>query len=150
MSADGSMVADQTLDGLPASRRLDPVAGRRSPALHELEVGMRAIVGGPTSYDGTVIRLLEMGLTPGAEAAVRVLDLPGTYSLVPRSEDEVVAIQGLLGRLPLTARPAVTIAVVDATNLERNLYLVEQLFELGGNYVVALTMMDTVQADGVT
>jgi len=84
----------------------------------------------------------------GDAAKARLVDLPGTYSLVPRAEDEAVALDGLLGRLRDTPRPSLVIAVVDATNLERNLYLVALLRELGLPLVVALTMMDTVEADG--
>jgi len=81
-----------------------------------------------------------------ASAPVRVLDLPGTYSLSARSPDEMVAVDVLLGRRADTPRPAGVIVVVDATNVERNLYLVTQVMELGIPTVVALNMVDTARS----
>jgi ferrous iron transport protein B len=107
--------------------------------------GSRARVG---NYPGITVEHREAVLELGGGARARVIDLPGTYSLVPRAEDEAVAVNGLLGRLPGIARPTVLVAVVDATNLERNLYMVELLRELEVPFLVALTMMDTVEADG--
>jgi ferrous iron transport protein B len=85
----------------------------------------------------------------GDKKKLKLIDLPGTYSLVPRSDDEVVAVRGVLGRLPHTPAANVVIAVVDATALERNLYLVSQLRELPLPLVVALTMTDTLALDGL-
>ena len=68
---------------------------------------------------------------------VQLVDLPGTYALDPVSEDQWVARHGLLDW-----RPDVVIAVVDATNLARNLYLVLQLVDLGPRVVVALNLID--------
>src|SRR5688572_20508139 len=82
--------------------------------------------------------------TTGGARKVRVIDLPGTYSLAPRSDDEVVAVRGVMGALPETAPADLIVAVVDASALERNLYLVSQLRELPLPIVVALTMMDTL------
>ncbi len=102
------------------------------------------------NYPGVTVEHREALVALGGGQTARLVDLPGTYSLVPRAEDEAVALNGLLGRLPGTPRPSVIIAVVDATNLERNLYLVAVLRELGLPVIVALTMMDTVEADGTT
>ena len=66
---------------------------------------------------------------------VQLVDLPGTYALDPVSEDQWVARHGLLDW-----RPDVVIAVVDATNLARNLYLVLQLVDLGCRVVIALNL----------
>jgi ferrous iron transport protein B len=79
---------------------------------------------------------------------VSVIDVPGTYSLVPRSDDEAVAVRVLLGDLPGQTRPDLVVAVVDATQLERNLYLVAQLRELPLPLIVALTMTDVIASDG--
>lgn len=78
-----------------------------------------------------------------------LLDLPGAYSLQTRSPDEVVTRDVLLGRRDDTPQPDVIVCVVDATNLERNLYLVAQLAELGLPLVVALNMMDLAERNGV-
>ncbi len=78
-----------------------------------------------------------------------IIDLPGTYSLVSRSPDEVVAMEVLRGLRPGTPAPDAVIVVVDASNLQRNLYLVSQLIELGRPLVVALNMMDIARRRGI-
>src|SRR3954470_24628299 len=80
---------------------------------------------------------------------INVIDLPGTYSLISRSPDERVAMEVLRGLRPDTAAPDVVIVVVDASNLQRNLYLVSQLIELGRPMVVALNMMDVAARRGL-
>ena len=74
---------------------------------------------------------------------VIVTDLPGIYSLSPYTLEEVVARNYLVGE-----RPDAILNIVDATNLERNLYLTTQLVELGIPVVVALNMMDLVKKSG--
>src|SRR6187431_2251144 len=78
-----------------------------------------------------------------------VIDLPGTYSLISRSPDEHVAMEVLRGLRPDTKAPDVVVVVVDASNLQRNLYLVSQLIELQRPLVVALNMMDVARRRGV-
>src|SRR4051812_12517412 len=89
----------------------------------------------------------------GADQPARwidVIDLPGTYSLISRSPDEQVAMEVLRGLRPDTPPPDAVIVVVDASNLQRNLYLVSQLVELGRPLVVALNMMDVAERRGIT
>ncbi len=74
---------------------------------------------------------------------IEVIDLPGTYSLTAYSADEIVARNFLLDE-----KPDVVVQVVDATNLERNLYLTTQLSELQVPVVIALNMADTAEAQG--
>lgn len=74
-----------------------------------------------------------------------VTDLPGIYSMSPYSSEEVVTRQFLLDE-----RPRGIINIVDATNVERNLYLTMQLMELGMPMVLALNMMDEVEGNGGT
>ena len=74
---------------------------------------------------------------------VIVTDLPGIYSLSPYTLEEVVARNYLVGE-----RPDAILNIVDATNLERNLYLTTQLVELGIPVVIALNMMDLVKKAG--
>lgn len=76
---------------------------------------------------------------------VRIMDLPGIYSLSPYSQEEVVAREYLVNE-----RPDAIINIVDATNLERNLYLTTQLLEIGIPVVIALNMMDIVRKSGDT
>src|SRR3954467_4359661 len=80
---------------------------------------------------------------------IDVIDLPGTYSLISRSPDERVAMEVLRGLRKETATPDVVVVVVDASNLQRNLYLVSQLIELGKPLVVALNIMDVAERRGV-
>lgn len=80
---------------------------------------------------------------------VEVVDLPGTYSLNPKSLDERVAYDVLVGRMKGEVAPDVVVCVVDATNLQRNLYLVSQIMDLGLPVVVALNMMDAAEDEGV-
>lgn len=79
---------------------------------------------------------------------LQVIDLPGAYSLNPRSPDEEIARDVILGQRTDTARPAVVVVVVDASSLERNLFLVSQLLGAGTPVVVALNMMDVAEAAG--
>ena len=78
---------------------------------------------------------------------IEVVDLPGTYSLTPRSLDEQIAYEVLVGRMGKT--PDLVICVVDAGNLERNLFVVSQVFDIGLPVVVALNMIDAAEENGL-
>src|SRR5207253_3936892 len=78
-----------------------------------------------------------------------VVDLPGTYSLAPHSPDEMVAVDLILGHQEGEKRPDVVVSIVDASNLERNLYLTTQALELGVPVVLALNMIDVAEAQGL-
>ena len=78
---------------------------------------------------------------PGTE----VTDLPGIYSMSPYSSEEIVTRQFIIGE-----KPTGIINIVDATNIERNLYLTMQLMELDVPMVLALNMMDEVRGNGDT
>ncbi|MEZ0325550.1 MAG: ferrous iron transport protein B [Fimbriimonas sp.] len=79
---------------------------------------------------------------------IECIDVPGLYSLKAVSEDEHVALQVVQGTFPGVAKPDLLVCVIDATNLERNLYLYSQLAELGVPIIVALTMSDRLQKSG--
>jgi len=81
--------------------------------------------------------------------AVELVDLPGLYSLSPRSPDEEIARKVLRGESPGIPKPDVILCVVDASNLERNLFLVTQVMELGIPVLVALNMVDVAEARGI-
>lgn len=81
--------------------------------------------------------------------AMEALDLPGTYSLDAQSPDELIAREVLVGEREDTPTPDVVISVVDATNLERNLFLTSQLAGLGIPVVVALNMVDLAERRGL-
>src|SRR3954454_7970398 len=85
----------------------------------------------------------------GKEEWIDLIDLPGTYSLISRSPDETVAMEVLRGLRPDVSKVDAVVVVVDASNLQRNLYLVSQLIELGKPMVVALNMMDIAERRGI-
>ncbi len=76
---------------------------------------------------------------------IKIVDLPGIYSLSPYSLEEIIARDYIIEE-----KPDVVINIVDASNIERNLYLTMQLKELGVPVVVALNMMDVVTSRGDT
>lgn len=81
--------------------------------------------------------------------SVTFVDLPGTYSLISRSREEAVAFEVLTGRSG-DPRPELTVIVVDASNLDRNLYLALQLLELGVPALIALNMIDLAEGRGLS
>lgn len=123
----------------------NPNAGKTT--LFNALTGMRQKVG---NYPGVTVEKKEgqARLFDGAQATI--LDLPGTYSLTPKSPDEAVARDVLLGLRADTPAPDAVLIVVDASNLERNLYLATQILELGLPCVIALNMVDVASAAGKT
>src|SRR5262245_48229710 len=107
--------------------------------------GLRQRVG---NYPGVTVEMKKGQFTAGG-VAVDLIDLPGTYSLAARSPDEMVAVDLLLGRRPEEPRPDVVLSVVDATNLDRHLYLTTQLLDLGEPVVVAVNMIDAAESQGI-
>ncbi|TAK66659.1 MAG: ferrous iron transporter B [Betaproteobacteria bacterium] len=116
-------------------------------ALFNLLTGSRQKVA---NYAGVTVERKEGKLTTPAGKALRVLDLPGTYSLHPRSPDERVTHDVLYGRAIGEKRPDLVVCVVDATNLRRSLRLLLAVKRLGLPCMVALNMVDLAQARGVT
>ncbi len=108
--------------------------------------GLRQKVG---NYPGVTVERKEGTAFTQHGKPLRVIDLPGSYSLHPRSPDERILVDFLLGRLSGEVAPDVVVCLVDASNLERNLYLVSQVLELGLPTVVALTMLDVAERRGV-
>ena len=108
--------------------------------------GLRAKVG---NYAGVTVERKE-GRLLGAPAGtnIRVLDLPGTYSLSPNSLDEQISRDVLLNRLPELPPPDLIVVVVDASNLQRNLYYATQVIELGHPTLIALNMVDVAETNG--
>lgn len=109
--------------------------------------GLRARVG---NYAGVTVERKE-GALLGAPPAnpVTILDLPGTYSLSPQSLDEQIARDVLFQRLPEVPPPDLVIVVIDASNLQRNLYYATQVIELGHPTYLALNMVDVAEANGL-
>ncbi|OGP19026.1 MAG: ferrous iron transport protein B [Deltaproteobacteria bacterium GWA2_65_63] len=136
-----------------------PTAARSFPVV-ETAVLRVAVAGNPNSGKSTLINSLagtrlHVGNWPGVtvekkEAAlehrgqrIALIDLPGTYSLSPYTEEEIIARDFLVHD-----RPDIIVDVVDATNLERNLYLTLQLLELGIPVIVALNIYDEAEKKG--
>lgn len=127
-----------------------------------------ALVGNPNCGKSTLFNALtglkqKIGNYPGVTVERKVgtaytqhghpltlIDLPGAYSLAARSPDEAVTRDVLLGRRADTPMPDRIICIADATNLERNLYLVHQILDLGRPVVLVLNMMDLAAQAGLT
>src|SRR3954469_3278506 len=100
--------------------------------------GVRQRVG---NYPGVTVEK-KTGTLRHGERHFELIDLPGTYSLAPRSLDEMVTVDVLLGRHDHGRPPDAVLCIVDASNLERNLFLVSQVLSLGLPTIVALNMVD--------
>jgi ferrous iron transport protein B len=107
--------------------------------------GMRQRVG---NYPGVTVETKKGRMSYQGEV-FDLIDLPGTYSLAPRSPDEMVAVDLILGQQDGEPQPDVVVAIVDASNLERNLYLASQTLELGVPVVIALNMVDVALAQEI-
>jgi len=101
------------------------------------------------NYAGVTVERKEGWLTLADGRRVRVLDLPGTYSLEPRTPDEAVATAVLNGTAADEARPDLVVCVADATNLRRSLRFVLAVRRLGLPTVVALNMSDLARRQGL-
>ncbi len=115
-------------------------------ALFNLLTGSRQKVA---NYAGVTVERKEGRFLTATGRALRMLDLPGAYSLHPRSPDERVTCDVLYGRAQGEKRPDLVVCVVDATNLRRNLRLVLAVKRLGLPCVVALNMADLAAHRGV-
>ncbi len=117
----------------------NPNAGKTT--LFNALTGSRQHVG---NYPGITVEKKE-GYVDTPSGLIRVVDLPGTYSLTAYSQEELVARDFLIHE-----RPQGVINVLDATSLERNLYLTVQFLEIGIPVTVALNMVDALEAKGMT
>jgi ferrous iron transport protein B len=119
-------------------------------ALFNLLTGARQKVA---NYAGVTVERKEGKLVADADGGkvrtMRILDLPGTYSLHPRSPDERVTHDVLYGRAKGEKRPDLIVCVIDATNLRRTLRLVFAVKRLRLPCVVALNMADVAEARGI-
>lgn len=118
----------------------NPNAGKTT--LFNALTGLRQKVA---NYPGVTVERKEGIWRLDQNKIVRLIDLPGLYSLDAASPDEQIAADILTGKLFDLPKPDAIIAVVDATNLERNLYLVTQLLEFKIPVVIALTMIDLAE-----
>jgi ferrous iron transport protein B len=115
-------------------------------ALFNLLTGSRQKVA---NYSGVTVERKEGRLTLESEKVIRILDLPGAYSLYPRSLDERVTCNVLHGKAQGEKRPDLVLCVLNAMNLRRNLRLVLSAKRLGLPCVVVLNMVDVAQRQGL-
>lgn len=126
-----------------------------------------AVVGNPNSGKTTLFNALtglrqKVGNYPGVTVEkksgqfigqhgekIELLDLPGSYSLNSHAPDECVTRDVLLGLRSDTPRPDRILCVMDASHLERNLYFITQVLELGLPTIIALNMIDLAQSQGI-
>ncbi|MFQ5635619.1 MAG: ferrous iron transport protein B [Gammaproteobacteria bacterium] len=101
------------------------------------------------NYPGVTVERHTGVLDLGGRDTILV-DLPGAYSLAAQSPDEMIAIDVLLGHVESLEKPKAILAVADATNLRRNLFLVTQLAELDIPIVLAVNMMDLAEKKGIS
>ncbi len=130
---------------IPSTRRVaivgNPNTGKSS--VFNALTGLTQKVG---NYPGVTVEKKIGSLTPDIE----LIDLPGMYSLAAHSPDEMLAVQVLLGEREDESPPDLVVVIVDATNLQRNLYLVTQVMEVGLPTIVALNMIDLAEKSGIS
>jgi ferrous iron transport protein B len=133
------------------------IAARRIAIIGNPNAGKTSIFNALTglhqkvaNYPGVTVEKKEGRIAFDDGSSATLVDLPGTYSLHANSPDEKVATDVLLGRRSDTPPPDLVLCVVDASNLERNLYFVTQIIDCGLPVVVALNMMDIAERDGIT
>ncbi len=134
----------------PASSRLYRVALIGNPNTGKSTVfnalaGMNARTG---NYPGVTIEK-KTGRYRHGEYHVELIDLPGTYSLAPRSPDELVTVDVLTGDTSISEPIDAILCVVNATLLHRNLFLVSQILELGKPVVLLVNMVDVAETRGL-
>jgi ferrous iron transport protein B len=115
-------------------------------ALFNILTGSRQKVA---NYAGVTVERKEGSLLTPSGMRIRILDLPGAYSLDPLTPDEQVTADVLLGRRAGETQPDFVVCVTDATNLRQNLRLVLSLKRLGLPMVVALNMSDIARRKGI-
>jgi len=101
------------------------------------------------NYPGVTVERKEGSLPLPNGSCARIIDLPGTYALIGASIDEKIVTRLLRGELAGVSKPDLIVAVVDATNLERNLFLVSELLDTGYPVVLAVNMMDAAENAGI-
>src|SRR5277367_2472611 len=115
-------------------------------ALFNILTGSRQKVA---NYAGVTVERKEGSLLTPSGARIRILDLPGAYSLDPLTPDEQITADVLLGRRAGESAPDFVVCVTDATNLRQNLRLVLSLKRLGLPMVIALNMTDIARRKGI-
>jgi ferrous iron transport protein B len=108
--------------------------------------GLRQKVG---NYPGVTVEKKEGKILCEGGKEVTALDLPGTYSLSANSPDEKIATDIILGKFPGTLPPDGVVCIVDASNLERNLFLTSQIIDQRYPLIIVLNMIDVAERAGM-
>ncbi|MDB5335708.1 MAG: feoB [Planctomycetaceae bacterium] len=106
--------------------------------------GLQSRVG---NFPGVTVEK-KIGRVQWGTSTVELIDLPGTYSLAPRSLDEMVSVNVLLGTQADVGNPDAVVCIVDASNLERNFYLFSQVLDIGLPTVLVMNMWDVAEERG--
>lgn len=144
MAPDSGAAAPPVIDTARIALVGNPNSGKT--ALFNALTGSRQKVA---NYAGATVERKEGVLTAPSGRQIRVLDLPGTYSLRARSPDEVVTRDAVLGKLAGEDAPQALVCVADATNLRLVLRLALELKQVGRPFVLALNMFDIAQRQGL-
>ncbi|ACL94214.1 ferrous iron transport protein B [Caulobacter vibrioides] len=144
MAPDSGAAAPPVIDTARIALVGNPNSGKT--ALFNALTGSRQKVA---NYAGVTVERKEGVLTAPSGRQIRVLDLPGTYSLRARSPDEVVTRDAVLGKLAGEDAPQALVCVADATNLRLVLRLALELKQVGRPFVLALNMFDIAQRQGL-
>ncbi|MCA8986027.1 MAG: ferrous iron transport protein B [Planctomycetaceae bacterium] len=149
---------------MPSSSNAQP--GAPTPDTGKLKELHVALIGNPNTGKSTLFNALagmnaRVGNYPGVtvekkigrircgQTTIQLIDLPGTYSLSPRTADEMVSVRVLLGTQLASAEVDAVVCIVDAVHLNRNLYLFSQLLSIGRPIVLVLNMWDEVEAQQI-
>ncbi len=134
----------------PKTRKLTiAVLGNPNTGKSTLFSALTGVHARSGNYPGVTVEK-KVGWLEQDGVKVQLVDLPGTYSLSPRSLDEMVSVDVLLSRQPDVGPVDAVLCIVDASNLERNLYVVSQVLDLGLPVVLALNMWDVAVSRGMT
>jgi ferrous iron transport protein B len=145
--ATGDTAREATRAAIHAAVPLILVAGNPNSGKSTLFNALSGARAKVSNYPGVTVARMSSETRLDGLGVVELVDLPGTYSLAARSQDEQVAVDAILGLS--SPRPDAVIVVADATALARSLYLVNEIIETGVPVVLALSMMDEARAQQI-
>ncbi|MBL4702120.1 MAG: 50S ribosome-binding GTPase [Phycisphaeraceae bacterium] len=122
----------------------NPNAGKTT--LFNRLTGLRAKTG---NFPGITVEKTEGSMDLPDGHRVNIVDLPGLYSISGATDEERVSRDAILGYSPGMAKPSAVVVIIDATNLERNLFLISQVIELKVPTIAVLNMIDLARRDGL-
>jgi len=133
----------------PRTRPLVAIVGSPNSGKSSLFNRLTGLRQKVANYPGVTVEKRSGECTLPSGSRVELLDLPGTYSLAPRSPDERIVREILDGQHAGTPGPDRVVAVLDATNLDRQLYLALQIVRAGRPAIVVLNLIDEAEARGI-